>query len=101
MPPIPGIEKVEYHVLRTLDDAVGLNRAIGTARRAVVLGAGLVGMHAAENLAKAGANVTIVEMADQLCAGYFDRTAATLIRRPSISSRLGLQSSRRRVRPGI
>lgn len=79
VPPIAGIEQVEYHVLRTLDDAIGLNKAIATARRAVVLGAGLVGMHAAENLAKAGIGVTIVEMADQLCAGYFDRTAANLI----------------------
>lgn len=79
VPPIPGIDQVDYHVLRTLDDAVRLNKAIASARRAVVLGAGLVGMHAAENLAKAGAGVTIVEMADQLCAGYFDRTAATLI----------------------
>jgi phenylglyoxylate dehydrogenase epsilon subunit len=95
--PIPGIEKVEYHVLRTLDDAVGLNRAIGTARRAVVLGAGLVGMHAAENLAKAGANVTIVEMADQLCAGYFDRTAATLIEKAFTDHGATIRTGRRVV----
>ena len=97
VPPIPGIEKVEYHVLRTLDDAVGLNRAIGTARRAVVLGAGLVGMHAAENLAKAGANVTIVEMADQLCAGYFDRTAATLIEKAFTDHGATIRTGRRVV----
>jgi phenylglyoxylate dehydrogenase epsilon subunit len=43
-------------------------------KQAVVLGAGLVGMHAAENLVKAGASVTIVEMAKQLTDGYFDAT---------------------------
>jgi phenylglyoxylate dehydrogenase epsilon subunit len=36
-------------------------------------------MHAAENLVKAGAKVTIVEMAKQLTDGYFDATAAQLI----------------------
>ena len=79
IPPIPGIDQVHYHVLRTLDDATRLHAAMKQSTHAVVLGAGLVGMHAAENLVKAGANVTIVEMSDQLTAGYFDRVAAQMI----------------------
>ena len=81
IPPIAGIESVRYHVLRSLDDATGLNAAMKQAKQAVVLGAGLVGMHAAENLVKAGVPVTIVEMAKQLTDGYFDATAAGLIER--------------------
>ena len=81
IPPIPGIDSVRYHVLRTLDDATRLNAAMKQAKQAVVLGAGLVGMHAAENLVKAGVPVTIVEMAKQLTDGYFDATAAALIER--------------------
>ena len=79
IPPIPGIDKVSYHVLRTLDDATRLHAAIKQSKQAVVLGAGLVGMHAAENLVKAGASVTIVEMAKRLTDGYFDPVAAALI----------------------
>jgi len=79
IPPIPGLDQVAYHVLRTLDDATRLNAAIKQSKQAVVMGAGLVGMHAAENLVKAGAKVTIVEMARQLTDGYFDATAAGLI----------------------
>lgn len=79
IPPIPGIDQVPYHVLRTLDDATRLNAAIKQSKQAVVMGAGLVGMHAAENLVKAGAKVTIVEMAKQLTDGYFDPIAAGLI----------------------
>ncbi|HLF30260.1 MAG TPA: FAD-dependent oxidoreductase, partial [Xanthomonadales bacterium] len=79
IPSIAGIDKVSYHVLRTLDDATRLSAAIKQSRQAVVLGAGLVGMHAAENLVKAGAHVTIVEMAKQLTDGYFDPVAAALI----------------------
>lgn len=79
VPPIDGIESVPYHVLRTLDDALRLRAAIPESKHAVVLGAGLVGMHAAENLVKAGAAVTIVEMNDRLTSGYFDDEAAALI----------------------
>ena len=81
IPPIPGIENVSYHVLRTLDDALKLKAAIAGSRRAVVLGGGLVGMHAAENLVAAGAKVTVVEMQDQVLGGYFDRQAAGFIER--------------------
>ena len=79
IPPIPGLDQVPYHVLRTLDDAAKLKAAIKNSKQAVVLGAGLVGMHAAENLVKVGAGVTVVEMAKQLTDGYFDATAAALI----------------------
>lgn len=81
VPPIPGLDSVKFHVLRTLDDALGLHAAIGGARRAVVLGGGLVGMHAAENLVKAGAEVTVVEMNAHVLAAYFDPTASTMIER--------------------
>jgi len=79
LPPIPGLDAVNFHVLRTLGDAVKLRQALGQAQHAVVLGAGLVGMHAAENLAKAGAQVTVVEMQPTVLAGYFDRDAAAII----------------------
>lgn len=98
IPPIPGIETVPYHVLRTLDDATRLREAMQRSRRAVVLGAGLVGMHAAENLVKAGANVTIVEMSAQLTSGYFDETAARLIERAFTENGAKIRTSSRVVR---
>jgi phenylglyoxylate dehydrogenase epsilon subunit len=79
IPPIPGIDRVPYHVLRSLDDALKLKAAIASAQQAVILGGGLIGMHAAENLVKAGARVTVVEMRPQVLGGYFDATAAGLI----------------------
>lgn len=79
IPPIAGLDSVPYHVLRTLDDALALRSAIGAAKHAVVLGAGLVGMHAAENLAKSKCQVTVVEMREQVLPGYFDAEAAAMI----------------------
>ena len=79
IPPIPGLGDVEFHVLRTLDDATRLNAALPKTKAAVVLGAGLIGMHAAENLAKTGAAVTVVEMQPQVLPGYFDGQAGEII----------------------
>ncbi|RAU21175.1 FAD-dependent oxidoreductase [Paramagnetospirillum kuznetsovii] len=79
IPPVKGIETVKYHVLRTLDDAKGLRSAMGGARHAVVLGAGLVGLHAAENMAEAGLSVSVVEMQSHVLPGYFDAKASERI----------------------
>lgn len=79
LPPVPGLAETRHHVLRSMADALALRHAIVTARTAVVLGAGLVGMHAAENLLKAGAKVTVVEMRPQVLPGYFDAEAAARI----------------------
>ncbi len=81
IPPIPGLDAVPYHVLRTLEDALRLRAQLPQTRRAIVLGAGLVGMHAAENLSKGGARVTIVEQQQQVLPGYFDAQAARIIAR--------------------
>jgi len=79
VPPIAGLKQLGFHVLRTLQDALQLRDALGGAKRAVVLGAGLVGMHAAENLVHAGAETTVIELQPQVLPGYFDAQAAGLI----------------------
>ncbi|MBM5811674.1 MAG: NAD(P)/FAD-dependent oxidoreductase [Gammaproteobacteria bacterium] len=79
VPQVPGLAGVKFHVLRRLTDAVALRDAVAGTREAIVLGAGLIGMHAAENLVKAGVGVTIVEMQPRVLAGYFDAEASALI----------------------
>ena len=81
LPAIAGLSDVPFHVLRSMDDAVGLHRAIGHAKSAIVLGAGLIGMHAAENMAKAGLTVTVVELQSHVLPGYFDERASAIIER--------------------
>jgi phenylglyoxylate dehydrogenase epsilon subunit len=96
IPLIPGIDEVRFHVLRTLDDALGLKAAVDAApRQAVVLGGGLVGMHAAENLVAAGVRVTIVELQDRVLGGYFDNAAARLIERAFVEHGARILTGRR------
>ena len=52
----PGLEGLFY--LRSLDDAEHIRRAMASARSAVVVGAGYIGLEVAENMVEAGLEVT-------------------------------------------
>jgi phenylglyoxylate dehydrogenase epsilon subunit len=86
VPPIPGLERVPMHVLHTLDDALELRERLPSARRAIVLGGGLIGMHAAENLRQGGADVTLIEIQPQVLPAYFDADAAAIIARTFVNA---------------
>lgn len=62
-PPIPGLDSPRVHTLRTVPDAVALKRAAADAESAVVLGAGFIGIEAAEALAHRGIRAAVVELA--------------------------------------
>ena len=81
LPPVPGLREVPYHVLRSMQDAIELREAMQRAKSAIVLGAGLIGMHAAENMAEARIEVCVVEMQSHALSGYFEPRASTIIER--------------------
>ncbi len=66
-PPIPGIDADGVHGVQTLDDGEaaleGLDR--GGVRRAVVIGAGYIGVEMAEAMLRRGLEVTVVDRAEQ------------------------------------
>ena len=63
-PPINGLDSPRVHTLRTVDDALALREASGT--RAIVLGAGFIGIEAAEALAHRGFETHLVELAEHV-----------------------------------
>ncbi|APZ33409.1 pyridine nucleotide-disulfide oxidoreductase [Microbacterium aurum] len=66
-PPIPGLDSPRVRTLRTVDDALALREQVEAgARRAVVLGAGFIGIEAAEALARQGLDVSVVELAEHV-----------------------------------
>jgi phenylglyoxylate dehydrogenase epsilon subunit len=81
VPDIPGLRRGDPLVLRTLADAKRLRLKAGKASKAIVLGAGLIGMQTAQSLAEMGLSVRVVEMMDQVLPGYFDRKAAGIIQK--------------------
>ncbi|MBB5936065.1 FAD-dependent oxidoreductase [Streptomyces zagrosensis] len=73
-PPLPGIDAPGVHGVQSLDDGQALLDALsaaessaqeGDARRAVVIGAGSVGVEMAEALVRRGYQVTVVDQAEQ------------------------------------
>lgn len=63
-PNLPGFDSEAVWHLRTVPDAVEIRaRVEGGLARAVVLGAGFIGLEAAEALAEVGVDTTIVELA--------------------------------------
>ncbi|MBN2466990.1 MAG: FAD-dependent oxidoreductase [Deltaproteobacteria bacterium] len=80
IPPVPGLKEAKYHVLRTMEDARKINQAAETAKHAVVMGTGLVGMHAAEGLGKKGLEVELIRGRRRaVLPNYFDGNAGKLI----------------------
>lgn len=66
-PPIPGIKCERIVALRDLEDADRMHAlATSDALKAVIIGAGFIGIEVAENLVRRGLEVTLVELADQI-----------------------------------
>jgi len=68
VPELPGVNSSRLFTLRTVEDALAL-RAFAekhAPRRAVVIGGGFIGLEAAENLARLGVQVTLIQRGRQL-----------------------------------
>lgn len=77
--PVPGMETHGVHGLRTLGDAELIRETAKGKDRAVVIGAGRVGMKAAFVLKRLGLEVTVVEKLDHVLPLQFDQTAADIV----------------------
>lgn len=62
--------------LRNLEDAEGIRKALPGLKRAVVLGAGLVGVDAVAGLLEQGIHIDLVELADRILPLQLDNAAA-------------------------
>ncbi|MGD9330284.1 MAG: FAD-dependent oxidoreductase [Desulfobacterales bacterium] len=79
-PPIPGLDLENVWFMTHPDDAAGLVAEIERQglKKAVLVGAGFIGLEVAEALINRGLEVTMVEMADQIMPGILDEDIARL-----------------------
>ena len=70
VPPIPGIDGPDIYTLWTVPDTDRIKKVIEIKKpkTAAVIGGGFIGLEMAENLNRAGLEVSIVEMQDQVMA---------------------------------
>ncbi|WP_030604768.1 NAD(P)/FAD-dependent oxidoreductase [Streptomyces achromogenes] len=87
LPPLRGLFTPDrrlpegVHAFRTLDDCLGLAKAVRPGTRAVVIGGGLLGVSAARALAVRGAQVVLAQQAERLMERQLDPDASRLVLR--------------------
>lgn len=81
--PIPGAELPGVFKMRTPDDAVSMRAYVEekNVKKAVVIGAGFIGLEVAENLKAKGVSVTVIDFADQLLPNIVDSEIALYIKK--------------------
>ena len=63
---IDGADLDGIHYLRGIDDVKAIRSELGSQKRAVVVGAGYIGLEVAAVLRQSGLDVTVIEMADRV-----------------------------------
>jgi nitrite reductase (NADH) large subunit len=81
LPPIPGSSSPGVFTLRTFDDAGALLKTAREAKKAVVIGGGLLGLEAGNGLRKRGLQVSVVEFSPRLLPRQTDLPGAALLQR--------------------
>jgi assimilatory nitrate reductase electron transfer subunit len=87
LPPLRGLFTPDHqlpegvHAFRTMDDCLGLAKAVRPGVRAVVIGGGLLGVSAARALAVRGAQVVLAQQAERLMERQLDPDASRLVLR--------------------
>jgi nitrite reductase (NADH) large subunit len=89
IPPIAGWQRPGVHVFRTLEDTGAILAEARRARRAVVIGGGLLGLEAARGLAKRKVDVSVVHLMPWLMEQQLDAAAGALLR--DAMQRLGVR----------
>ena len=80
LPPLKGLELEGVSTFQTYADAVRIKARLFPGVKAVVLGAGLIGIRAAYGLQEAGAEVTVVELLPRILSRVLDQPASELVR---------------------
>lgn len=72
VPPLDGVDSGKIFTLRTVEDTFKIKNCLNFEKpqTAVVIGAGFIGLEAAENLAETGIKVTLIEFADHVLAPF-------------------------------
>lgn len=72
VPPMNGLDKVHYHTFMSYDSAKAIRAEAKDGMRVLIIGAGLIGLKAAEALSAYNAKITVVDMADRILPSILD-----------------------------
>ena len=75
----PGADLAGIHYIRTIDDTLALRPTLKEGVRVAVIGGGFIGLEVAAGARSRGANVTVVELADQVLSRVADPAVGDLV----------------------
>ncbi len=78
---IPGLDLEGVFPFKTLADADAILSFLPSARRALVIGAGFIGLEATQALRRRGLAVTVIEILDRVLPQMLDADMAALVRK--------------------
>lgn len=81
VPPLPGKDRANCFVYRTIEDMDAMRNASLTAKTGVVIGGGLLGLEAAKALKDLGLQTHVVEFAPRLMAVQIDDGGGKVLRK--------------------
>lgn len=94
IPPIPGADLKGVYALRSMEDALKIKQAIKEAKKAVVIGGGVLGLEAVWEMVNAGIKVAVIEGFDRIMPRQLDvdssRQLEALIRENGVDLYLGI-----------
>jgi len=79
VPPVPGIQQAGVFVYRTIEDLDAILAHCKNARRAAVIGGGLLGLEAARAVLDSGLETHVIEVAPRLMPRQLDAVASSLL----------------------
>jgi NADH oxidase (H2O2-forming) len=81
VPPIKGRDKKGVYVVRTIEDGKKIDKALETAKSAVIIGAGLIGLEVAVACLERGLKTTVVEFLPYVLPVLLDKEMADRVQK--------------------
>jgi len=78
-PKVEGIDNPNVFYAKTMDDFKKLNEVVSKGKSCVVLGAGLIGLEIAAALRQRGLEVSVLECAESVLCGMFDKDVSQVV----------------------
>lgn len=82
VPPMEGLDKVEKKfTFMKFDDAKAVKESVTEGAKVLIVGAGLIGLKAAEALEHYGADMTVIDLADRILPSILDEDASAIMQK--------------------
>ena len=81
VPPMNGLEKTHYHTFMSYDSVQAIRSELKDGMKVLIIGAGLIGLKAAEALYAHNVDITVVDMAERVLPAVLDERGAAKMKK--------------------